>query len=261
MKLEVLISTMMQDDYSLLDKMHLNSDAVVVNQCNKDEIVRFKYKEHNVIWIDSCQRGLSKSRNEALKYAQGDICLLADDDLIFRDGYKKIIIDEFQNRNVDIIRFQVEGIERTFKKYPKNAGKIGYLGALKISSVELAFRKKSLRYIFFDEKIGAGTDFLMGEENAYLYQCLHNKLKIYYVPKVISDLHMGHSSWYKGLDEEYFVGRGAAFAAMKTHWIHLLIIQFAVRKFKLYSKEISFLSAIKLMEKGRRMYDESDREE
>ena len=52
------------------------------------------------------------------------------------------------------------------------------------------------------------------EENALLFQCLRKKLKVYYIPKVIADLHIGESTWFTERNEQYFMGKGAAFAAM-----------------------------------------------
>ena len=44
MTLEVLVSTMYQKDYSLLDRMNIQTDAIVVNQCNENSIEEFEYK-------------------------------------------------------------------------------------------------------------------------------------------------------------------------------------------------------------------------
>ena len=36
MKFQVLISTMFQNDETILDKMNIQSDVVVINQCNDE---------------------------------------------------------------------------------------------------------------------------------------------------------------------------------------------------------------------------------
>ena len=41
MTLQVLVATMHQTDHSLLEKMNIQSDAIVVNQCNRNEVERF----------------------------------------------------------------------------------------------------------------------------------------------------------------------------------------------------------------------------
>ena len=72
---------MNQKDYSLIDKMRIKTDAVVVNQCQEDNSQEFIKNGHRIRWINSSTRGLSISRNICLENATADICLIADDDL------------------------------------------------------------------------------------------------------------------------------------------------------------------------------------
>ena len=257
MRLEVLISTMHQCDHTILDKMHVDSDAVVINQCDRESQERFEYKGHEVYWINSTQRGLSKSRNMALQAATADICVISDDDMEYRDGYADMIRSAFAERpEADMLRFQVKGIERVYKAYASKPGKVNYLNSMKTSSVEIAFRRNAViqHGLYFDEMIGAGTSFLMGEENAFLYECLRKKLQVYYLPQIIADLHLGNSSWFSGYTVKYFVGRGAAFAAMDKHLAGFFIWQFAIRKYKKYKNECAPFKAIRLMYQGKKQY-------
>lgn len=106
---------MYQKDYSLLDKINVQSDVVVINQCEKSEEHKFKHKNYNIQWVNSIKRGLSKSRNDAIKKANNDICLLIDGDLVYIDKYDKIIIEQFEKHpEADMIAFQVYGIEKEF---------------------------------------------------------------------------------------------------------------------------------------------------
>lgn len=254
-RIEVLVSTMNQTDFSLVEKMNISTDAVFVNQCGKDDRKEFVLNGHKILWINSSTKGLSVSRNICLENASGDICLLADDDLEYVDDYAQIIVNAFHdNKNADIIRFKVHGIEKKFKDYPQKSEKIGFFKSLKVSSVELAFRREPLVGIKFDELIGAGTNFCMGEENAWLAHCVRAKLKIMYMPVVISNLHIVNSSWKNISSERYLLSRGAAFEAMETNFTHFLILQFAVRRRKKYKDSFSLIKAVKLMEKGRNEY-------
>lgn len=261
MKIEVLISTMYQTDYNrFLQKIRIQSDAVVINQCNTENRKNFKYKGFNILWIDTLERGLSNSRNMAIENSTADICILVDDDEELRFGYAQIIEESFEeNKDYQILRFKVEGIEKPFKKYPEQSFKIGFLKSLQISSVEIAFRRDVVlkNNIEFDPFIGAGTKFPMGEENAFLFHCLQKKLRIRYVPKTIADLHIGVSTWFTGYDKRYFIGRGAAFTSMSEWWAPILILQFAVRKRKLYKEELSLYETIRYMFQGRKEYIEA----
>lgn len=253
MRVEVLVSTMNQTDHSLIEKMRISTDAVVVNQCQEDSVVEYDYNGNRIKWINSTTRGLSVSRNICLREASGDICLLADDDLEYVNNYEQLVQNTFEtHQNADIIRFRIEGIEEKFKTYPESEQKIGFLKSLKTSSVEIAFKKESLKGIRFDELIGAGTKYCMGEENALLAHCIKRKLKLIYVPITLSRLHIGESSWKNISEEKYLISRGAAFEAMDTSFTQLLILQFAFRKHKMFT--LSIIEQVKLMEKGRSDY-------
>lgn len=128
---------------------------------------------------------------------------------------------------------------------------------MKISSVEIAFRLESIKKsgIIFNELLGAGAKYSSGEESAFLFECLKKGLKIYYVPEKIASLHIGNSSWFKGYNKEYFISKGAAFAAMSKKLCLILILQFAIRKYKIYKNNVTFIEVLKHMLNGRKMYN------
>lgn len=106
MELQVLVATMHQNDYSLLDKMNIDSNAIVINQCGENNSDEIEHNDGKVKWFNSTDRGLSKSRNTALKHATGDICVLADDDLEYVENYRDLIIEQFKlHPQADIITF------------------------------------------------------------------------------------------------------------------------------------------------------------
>ena len=255
--LQILVSTMKQSDYSLLDKMDIVCDAIIVNQTDQESKHIFEYNNHKIIWINSSERGLSKSRNLLLKNSFAEYCIIADDDEVFDSE----MIDSVEKTiklypTVDVFRFKIDGIESKFKTYSEKPYNISYLKAIKISSVEMVIKRKSIvnNNIVFDEMIGAGTKFLMGEENSFIYNCLRNRLQIKYIPVSIAKLHIGDSSWFTGYNKQYFMGRGASFTSMSNSFSNVLIIQFAIRKYKLYKNKISIITALKCMFAGKKEY-------
>ena len=257
MTIQALVSTMNQKNYDLLEKMNIQTDAIVVNQCDKSSIEDFKFRNNKIKWINTTDRGLSKSRNLALRYASADICLVADDDMVYRNGFETLVLNAFEiNKEVSIIRFKLKGINQNYKNYPDKACKIGYLLSMKTSSVEIAFKRKNVvdNGIFFNELLGAGAEFYLGEENDFLFKCLNKKMKMLFVPEVIADLYLGDSSWFRGHTEQYFLSKGAAFAAFAPQVSELLILVYAIRRFKLYKAEYGFVGSIKAMRKGKREY-------
>lgn len=240
-------------------------DILVVNQCDRDgreEIYTSSGKR--VLWIDTTQRGLSRSRNLALSQARADICLLADDDMVYRADVVDIVQAAFSRYDcADVIGFSVHGIERTFKRYKTCAKRVGYLSSMKMASVELAMRRKMIRQkgLAFDIKIGAGTQFQMGEENAFLFDALHKHCHIYFVPQCIADLHIGQSTWFDGYDRTYFMGKGAAFCAMRTHLLWLLMLQFAYRHRRLFAACCTPWQAFLWMLQGAAAYRDCQRQQ
>lgn len=263
MKLEVLVSTMNQNNYEIIDNMNINTDAIIINQCGKDGINIIKRDNFKVKFINSKEKGLSKSRNKAIHNSTSDICILADDDLVYQDNLVEIINTYFKaNPDVDIITFQVEGINKKFKQYSDKEKKLNYISALKISSVEIAFKTNSIKKnnIKFREEFGSGSKYIMGEENIFLYDCLKSGLKIKYIPIKIADLYIGDSTWFKGYSKKYFISRGAGYGAMSKKFSILLIMQFAIRHYKKYSSETSLFKSIKYMFEGRKEYLNSIKE-
>lgn len=257
MTFQVLVSTMHQRNFDLLKKMNIDTNAIVINQCDENEVFELEFKEKIVKWINNTDRGLSKSRNLALEQACADICIFADDDLIYIENYKNIISEEFKlNPKADVIAFKVDGIERKFKNYHSKPRKLNYITSMKVSSVEIAFKLDSVKNsgIRFNESFGAGAKYSSGEENIFLYDCLKMGLNIQYVPVKISDLHIGDSTWFKGFDREYFITKGAVFTAMSKLLSIPLIIQFALRKYKLYKTDNSIFLGIKYMLEGRKSF-------
>lgn len=257
MKFEVLISTMNQSNYDLLNNMKISSDCVVINQCDKVSFETFNHNGYQVKWINSNQKGLSKSRNLAIKNSTADICILADDDMEYISNYKENILKQFKlNPYADLIAFQVEGIEEMFKNYYPKPRQLNFITSMKVSSVEIAFKRKSLidNNIKFNELFGSGSKYYAGEENIFLYDCLRSNLKLHYVPLKVSNLHLGESTWFEGFNDEYFITKGAVFTAMSKLFSIPLILQFALRKRKLYVDNITMFKAAKEMFKGRNQF-------
>lgn len=259
MSVQVLVSTINQQkgDYSLLERLNIQSEAVIVNQCDREKIQVMEYKGNTITWIDTMERGLSRSRNMAIRNADAEICLLADDDEILMSGYPQIIENAFcENKEASVVRFRVKGIEKELKKYSSRKQKMGFLKSMKISSVEVAFRRKAIvdNKLEFESLLGTGAEFNHGEENVFMFDCLKKGLEIVYVPITIANVHIGKSSWFQGYNEEYFISSGASYAAMSHSFSWILILQFAVRRYGLYRKEMSFFGAIQHMCAGRKKY-------
>ena len=109
MKVEVLVAALGQEPRRLAKEMKLNSDALIINQCD-----RFSYDEwedggHRFRAFSFAERGVGLSRNSAMMRAEGDICLFSDQDIIYEAGYEKKVLEEFEkNPHADMLIFNIE---------------------------------------------------------------------------------------------------------------------------------------------------------
>ncbi len=263
MKLEVLLSCMYQTDTSIIKRSNIQSDVLVINQCDIDKVDEFVFynkKGHKckARFISTSERGLSRSRNMAIRNASGDICLICDDDEYFEDDYEDKIIKVFEeNSKLDVAAFKLVFASNAYvkKKFWPNPLKINYKTALKISSVQIAFKLDSIKSkkIHFDENIGSGVTKAGGEEKIFLHNCLAKSLMIVYHPICIGTVAFETSQWSQFIfTKEYFEDwgyfarklRGGRLFAIVAGWY------FLIRKYSDYCDKISFFSALKSLYSG-----------
>ena len=256
MKFEVLLSAMYLEDYRYINTLNITTDCVVVNQCDTNDVQIIADEGRNITFICTTERGLSRSRNMAIANATADICIFCDNDVEYLPNYEKLIIEQFEKYSeFDIIVFFVKRHNRLRPNY-KRVKRMGYLSTMKVSSYEIAFKRKSIvdRDIKFNPQFGAGAKYSMGEENIFLYECLKKGLKVLYVPIQIANLRYEESTWFSGYTRKYFIDRGAIFYEMTNKFSILMIMQFAVRKYKLYKNEMTMRNAIRFMIQGKKQY-------
>ncbi len=253
----VLLSAMDLSDISILNKLNISGSSVIIDQC--DEESEKWIPEKKCLFVKTGERGLSKSRNMAMRKAVSlgaDICIFCDNDVVYRDDYEKVIKDAFdRNPGADIIVFFIERPER-HKPVFESERPLDHLHAMKIFSPEIAFRIRSVRRagIRMDELFGAGAKYGMGEENIFLFDAMARGLKVIYVPERVAGTVENESTWFKGYNEEFFRNRGAGYYRMSPAFFLPLCLQFAVRKRGLYRDSISFSKAVSGMMKGKREY-------
>ena len=235
MNIQVLVAAMNQTDHSLLDKMNIKTDVIVGNQCSYDSIERFEYNGLRAMYLNFSERGVGLNRNNTLMRADGDICLFADDDMVYVDDYEIIVKSAFEKfRDADVIAFNL--IEKEPSRYIiKKTMKVGYLNYLRYGTARVAVRLSSVREkgIYFNQCFGGGTEHSHGEDNLFLTSCLRAGLKIYAVPKFIAELTEERAStWNSGYDSKYISDQGKLYRTISKRWWRLLCLQDAIRRGK-----------------------------
>jgi glycosyltransferase involved in cell wall biosynthesis len=250
MKLQVLVATM---NNSNIDKlyydMNLKTDALFINQSNIVNYENIKINNSTIECYSFNEKGLSKSRNNALLRCCGDIICFADDDMIYSDTYEEDIIKEFENHpEAEAIVFNVESnsTSRSGKQIKKYA-KVGKIESREYGSVHIAMKRKALlkRNVYFNILFGSGSTYKCGEDTIFLKELLDKNLKLYKSPIVIGTVDMSKSTWFDGYTEKYFFDKGAIIACAYPRIKNIIIV---LQAFKNSKKKLgSYSQFIKLL--------------
>ena len=259
MKLIVLVSCMHQNNHDIVSRMNIQTDAVVVNQCNKDgieefDIVNKQCKSCHIKFISTKERGLSKSRNKCIRNADGaDVCLICDDDEILIDNYEKIILDAYRQHSKNIVNTFSLIRNDCNRKFPDKAMRIGLKECIKTTSHQISFNKHLVnKYgIWFDEKMGSGTGNGGGEENKFMLSCYKTKCPMNYQPMVIASVEPGKSEWFNGYDKKWIYNWGWSMRrALGTGLGICYIFYFVMTHKKSYGEHMGLFTALYLALKG-----------
>lgn len=233
MRIQVLVASMNQVDHSLIGKMHITTDAIVGNQCDFNSVEEFTVGNQRIRYLNFAERGVGLNRNNALMRADADICLFADDDMVYEDNYPEIVERSFlENPNADVIIFNLRE-RNTLRKDIQKKTRVGYLNYLRYGTARVAVRLASVKKygIYFNQCFGGGTEHCHGEDNLFLTDCLKDGLKIIAVPEYIATLTEERaSSWNTGYDEKYLRDQGALYRVISRRWWWLLCLQDAIRR-------------------------------
>lgn len=258
MTVEILISCMDQTDTSIIERTGVQTDVVVINQCNTNAIETFQFKNKygkicNAKFISTTERGLSRSRNMAIRNSSADICVLCDDDELLDENIETIVLNAYKiSPASSLILFSLKR-EDTKKKYPTQPRCLSYIDILKASSVQITFRRNEIikNNIYFDERMGAGTGNGGGEENKFLFDCRRKTLGMRYCPHSIALLKSSESSWFKGFTSEYIENLGWSSRRSQGSFLGFIYCMYwIVDKYSRYCDNLKFSQAFKSVMRG-----------
>lgn len=255
MKVEVLLAIMNLKDETeyrnLLKQNNITGKVVAINQVKEKG---FNIENGDTRIFSYKEVGASNSRNKLVEKAEGDICIFADNDTVFVDNYEEIIKKEYEkNSEADIIIFFAEN-QNSNREKNKRIGnkKINNLNLMKVRTNEITIKKQILEKIKkenlkFDTNFGPGGIFKKGEETIFISELLKMGMKIYSIDKKISTSRNEESTWFTGFNEKFLFDQGAIFYRIYHKLYKILIIQYLVRKYFLYRKNVSIKKAYKEM--------------
>ena len=254
MTIQVLVATMNQQDYSLLEKMNIQSDAIIGNQCEKNEITEFDYNGNKIKWLSFAARGVGLNRNNTLMRATADICVLADDDVVYVDGYEKIILDYYEsNPKADVVVFNFK-VSRNGGNYvnivTKNE-KLNWRKILKFGTYAITAKSEKLMManILFHRAFGGGCKYSCGEDTLFLNECVKKGLKIYSCSSELGTVTHGYSTWFNGYTDKYFFDKGVLYSCLYKNMTGIMCFYHCFKHRKKY-KEYGWFKGYKMMVNG-----------
>jgi len=222
MTLQILVSTIDKgiNDVAQLVLPHREGISYLVSwqhSTSKEIPVPLELKRDDVEIHNLDGRGVSRNRNNCLRYASGDICLIADDDCRYTHERLQCAIDTMEkNKDIDVATFQYSSKDGQ-KPYPSisldlaNPPK-GYY----VSSIEIVFRRTKVQNkLWFNELFGYGAPLSCGEEEILLQNAIKKGLKCQFFPIDIA-IHEGVTNVISNIGKKnILMGRGAYIAITK----------------------------------------------
>lgn len=129
MDMQVLVAAVDKDVDALAGQMNLETEAVIVNQCDSFGYREYLHKGKKIRCFSMKERGVGLNRNTALMHAGREILLFSDEDIVFYPGYHRTVLKAFEeNPDADIITFNFK-VDPTRATY-YNKEKEGYAGTI-----------------------------------------------------------------------------------------------------------------------------------
>lgn len=234
---------MFRSDLSFLDKMFQKVNRedyalLIINQT--DETRQLTSNEANVRVINSEERGLPQSRNLAIKNAMGDICLVADDDVIYEPGFREQIIEAYTEfPDASVITFQLADADgHPYRKYPDiREHTVKSVGS--VNGVVISFKPKDLKEnaVYYNEHFGLGSTFKSANEYVFMRNVLEKGLKACFVPLIILQHPQESSGRNEGADSIVFA-KAALKYKYNGRWAYLWVLKYI--RFLIAHKYIRF---------------------
>lgn len=199
LKFSLIVCTLGRDDFieqfllSLENQTYKNYEVIVVDQNKDDRIDHVVSKYINKFPIKHIKTtpGLSKARNEGIRYVKGDIIAFPDDDCIYTvDMLEKI--NEFMNLNeqCDVLSIKMTNSIKNGRKVQENfkSQNVKKENIMKlVASISMFMRRNVVEHVgYFDENLGLGakTVFQGAEDYDYPCRCIDQGYNIYYLNSI-----------------------------------------------------------------------------
>ena len=253
MQLQTLVSAVKQKPSTLAEKMNLQSEAIIINQCDKNEYLEYDWRGYKIKAYSFAEKGVGLSRNNALLRATADILLFSDEDIVYEEGYAERILQAFQERpRADMLLFNMEVEEERATYHIEKEQRVRFYNSGRYPTYSFAIRREKLHSanITFSLLFGGGAKYSNGEDSLFLMECLKKGLKVYALPITIGKEVPRPSTWFFGYTEKFFFDRGVLYHYLYGKLKYVMCLRFLLAHGKKMCEKITRKEAYKLMLQG-----------
>lgn len=228
---EILVATMHQTSLDFLWKMFAHNDhadfkILIINQTSINKQLSSNFDHITV--INCFEYGIPKSRNLAISKATSDICLMADDDIVYEPNFRETIVEaHLKHPNAAMISF--EAIDEHQQKYAHYypAGTHSKASLKKIYTWVISFKREVYlkNKIFYNMHFGFGACFRGQEEHVFLRNAFDKGLNMVHVGKTIVCHPYDNSGKLMGSDDALFA-RSAEACRFYGNFSYLWLIKY-----------------------------------
>lgn len=260
MKLQVLVSAMHADAKELTEKMQLQTEAIIVNQCDGYGTDSFFVRDdvghmQEIKVFSFCERGIGLSRNNALLRASGDISLFADDDIIYENGYGNKITEEFAaHPKADVILFNVSVNEKRRTYFNTDFHRVRWYNCGRYPAYSIAIKTEKMHAanLTYSLLFGGGAKYSNGEDSLFLSDCLKAGLKVYASPVLIGreEERESGSTWFFGYNRKFFFDRGVLYHYLYGRMAGIWGLRFVLKQRAVMGEKITLKQAYRWLKEG-----------
>ena len=233
MNVQLLVSAVDKDAAVLIGQMHIQTDAVVVNQCDRYDYEEIADKGHRIQVFSMPERGVGLSRNTALLHASADICVFMDEDIVLTQDYEVQIRQAYEklpDADMILVNVKVAPSRRTY--WNEDIHRVNYRNYGRYPAYSITARREALlrANVHYSLLFGGGAKYSNGEDSLFLRDCLKAGLKIYSHTICIGEETERESTWFSGYHEKFFRDRGVLYhylygkmalpLAFRFLWVH-----------------------------------------
>lgn len=214
MKLQILVSSMNKDAQALAVEMKLPAESIIINQGSENRYEEFEYNGNRMRCYHLAERGVGLSRNNALLRADGDICLFSDEDIVYRNGADRMVLEAFEaHPEADMLLFNVEVTQSRRTYWTEKFHRVRWYNCGRYPAYSFALRTDKMHggNLTYSLYFGGGAKYSNGEDSLFISDCLKAGLRIYAVPVVIGEEVPRPSTWFSGFTEKFFYDRGVLY--------------------------------------------------